>query len=404
LTSSKGYLRPSCARPLGGPRISSATWYRLVSAACCLSTCLAPAWHLPGTYLALARHLLRGTTSSLPSGLACVPQLPALVLVRLLGAPPTGGTHSASQTLLLLLTASPLLPLPPAPRPVARSEIRGGPRGGDIGHRSPPGSSEELGWAWAGCGPGDQTWPLGRWVRWPETPTGTGAGSSVPPPYRTGGSRPGAESARVLGSYAVAAALSTCPGTGCNSPSIGKAFSDRQRLLSHAHFHSLARSCADSDWRSSANQGRGSLFRHPGTTDVLPSRYVTSVDHTGLLRRPPRCSVITQRAHAACSNGRPQRLPSFLHVRPRACGSSAGQSRRKNGLPHPGREPRGCLHAGGEKRGHLSAPCRQTKWGGCREGPLASDIGSFSHGGGASRADAWSTRLHCIRQQARCAT
>jgi hypothetical protein len=46
------------------------------------------------------------------------------------------------------------------------------------------------------------------------------------------------------------------------------------------------------------------------------------------------------------------------------CGSSAGQSRRKNGLPHPGREPRGYLHAGGEKRGYLAAPGRQTKWGG----------------------------------------
>jgi hypothetical protein len=52
----------------------------------------------------------------------------------------------------------------------------------------------------------------------------------------------------------------------------------------------------------------------------------------------------------------------------------------KNALPHPGREPRGWLHAGGEKRGHLAAPGRQTKWGGCREGPLASDMGSLSHG------------------------
>ena len=57
-----------------------------------------------------------------------------------------------------------------------------GARGRNIGHRSPPGSSEELGWA--GCGPGGPTWPLGRWVRWPVTPTGTGAGSSAPPPYR----------------------------------------------------------------------------------------------------------------------------------------------------------------------------------------------------------------------------
>jgi hypothetical protein len=57
-----------------------------------------------------------------------------------------------------------------------------GARGGGIGRRSPPGFSEELGWA--GCGPGGATWPLGRWVRWPVTPTGTGAGSSAPPPYR----------------------------------------------------------------------------------------------------------------------------------------------------------------------------------------------------------------------------
>jgi hypothetical protein len=62
------------------------------------------------------------------------------------------------------------------------------------------------------------------------------------------------------------------------------------------------------------------------------------------------------------------------------CGSSAGQSRRKKAVPHPGREPRGCMHADGEQRGHLAAPGRQTKWGGCREGPLASDIDSFSYG------------------------
>jgi hypothetical protein len=35
---------------------------------------------------------------------------------------------------------------------------------------------------------------------------------------------------------------------------------------SSSHFHNLARSCADSDWRSSANQTRGSLFRHTGCT------------------------------------------------------------------------------------------------------------------------------------------
>ena len=46
--------------------------------------------------------------------------------------------------------------------------------------------------------PGGPTWPLGRWVRWPVTPTGTGAGSSAPPPYRR--LPAGAEAARVLGS------------------------------------------------------------------------------------------------------------------------------------------------------------------------------------------------------------
>jgi hypothetical protein len=97
----KGLSSPLLCAPARRPAHLLATWHRLVSAACCLSTCSAPAWHLPGTYLAFAWHLLRGTTSSLPSGLACVPQLPALVLVRPLGAPPTGGTHSASQTHLL---------------------------------------------------------------------------------------------------------------------------------------------------------------------------------------------------------------------------------------------------------------------------------------------------------------
>jgi hypothetical protein len=42
-----------------------------------------------------------------------------------------------------------------------------------------------LGLGWAGCAPGGPTC-LGRWVRWPVTPTGTGVGSSAsaPPPYR----------------------------------------------------------------------------------------------------------------------------------------------------------------------------------------------------------------------------
>ena len=92
MTSSKGYLRPSCARPLGGPRIHSVALASPRLAAFRLGTYSASAWHLPGTCLVLAWHLLRGTTTSslrgptglLISGLACIPQLPALVLVRLL--------------------------------------------------------------------------------------------------------------------------------------------------------------------------------------------------------------------------------------------------------------------------------------------------------------------------------
>jgi hypothetical protein len=79
--------------------------------------------------------------------------------------------------------------------------------------------------------------------------------------------------------------------------------------------------------------------RSSGTPAVLPGRYVASVDHTGLLRRPARCSVITQRSHM-------QQRPSSANASVSACiyglvlcGSSAGQSRRKNGLYHPGREP-----------------------------------------------------------------
>jgi hypothetical protein len=120
--------------------------------------------------------------------------------------------------------------------------------------------------------------------------------------------------------------------------------------------------------------------RPSDTPAVLRGRCVASVDHTGLsglLRRPARCSDHTARAHAATAV--PSDCLRFCMCGLVLCGSSAGQSRRKNGLCHPGREPRGCLHARGEKSGHLAAPAgRQTKWGECREGPLASGVGSFS--------------------------
>jgi hypothetical protein len=127
------------------------------------------------------------------------------------------------------------------------------------------------------------------------------------------------------------------------------------------------------------------LDRPSGTPAVciLPSRYVASVVLTGLLRRPPRCSVITQRA-------RMQQRASSETASVSACAASCFvarvQASREEKTPTPPspipaeREPRGCLHAGGEQRGHLAAPGRQTKWRGYHEGPLASGIGSFSHG------------------------
>jgi hypothetical protein len=67
-------LRPSCARPLCGPRVSSTAWHRLGG-------------------------LLRGSTTW-PRVCTPSPACTSQVLMCLLGAPPTGGIHSVSQTLL----------------------------------------------------------------------------------------------------------------------------------------------------------------------------------------------------------------------------------------------------------------------------------------------------------------
>jgi hypothetical protein len=154
------------------------------------------------------------------------------------------------------------------------------------------------------------------------------------------------------------------------APSFGKAPSDRRKLPSHVHCPfplpttttawPVARSCVGVGvgcrcrFRPTPRPGPG--VNQPGPRmaalpvpapahrlcAVLPSTYVASVDHTELLRRSARCSVITARAHAATAGlrDRLRLLFSFLHVRPRALWL---ESRRKNGLPHPGREPRGCM-------------------------------------------------------------
>jgi hypothetical protein len=58
-------------------------------------------------------------------------------------------------------------------------------------------------------GPGGPTWPLGRWGRGPASrPPRPAPGLAPLPLLRTGGCRPGAEAARVLGSWACVAAPS----------------------------------------------------------------------------------------------------------------------------------------------------------------------------------------------------
>jgi hypothetical protein len=110
-----------------------------------------------------------------------------------------------------------------------------GARGRGFGHRSPPGPSGELGWA--GCGPGGPIWPLGRWVRRPVTPTGTGAAWLLcRPSHRrlpAGGLSPRVFSAHRL---FVAEALSTGFGNGA-APHCWHcvlAYPDRQRPPSTA--------------------------------------------------------------------------------------------------------------------------------------------------------------------------
>jgi hypothetical protein len=106
--------------------------------------------------------------------------------------------------------------------------------------------------------------------------------------------------------------------------------------------------------------------------DIWPRSTTT---RTGLLWRSPRFSVITQRARMQRATAVLSDRLRFFMCRLVLCGSSAGQSRRKKGLSHPGREPRGWrLHAGGEQRGHLAAPGRQMKWVGGRMSRRASRI------------------------------
>jgi hypothetical protein len=163
----------------------------------------------------------------------------------------------------------------------------------------------------------------------------------------------------VFGSWASAAAPpSTAFGNGAAPHCWHCLYPDRRRAPSSSRFHNLARSCADSDWRSGVNQGRGAIalpaHRLYYPVDMWPRS--TTRGFCGDLRGAP-----WSHSARACSNSRPQRLPPFLPVRPRALWLKCGPVEKKKTASHPGREPRGCLHAGGEKRGHLAAPGRQKK-------------------------------------------
>jgi hypothetical protein len=129
-----------------------------------------------------------------------------------------------------------------------------------------------LGWVWSG---GSTLVALGRCgVRWPVTPTGTGGGGVAPLPPRhrtgTGGWGPGLGPRVFLAQRPFPQQLQVqdlVMGRRAGGPLFALALRihpDRKRPPSQpcpfpqSAVRSLTRSCADSDWRSSANQGRGS--------------------------------------------------------------------------------------------------------------------------------------------------
>jgi hypothetical protein len=153
---------------------------------------------------------------------------------------------------------------------------------------------------------------------------------------------------------------------------------------------------------------RLALRRKSGPRIALPAHRLhypvarwprSTTHHTGLLRRSPITEMRLLRDHTMRASTRAHAATAALSNRLRffmcrlvLCGSSAGQSRRKKRLSHPGRELRGCMHTGGEQRGHLaSSSTRQANELG-RMSRRASRIWYWFVQSRASRADAWSTR------------
>jgi hypothetical protein len=118
-------------------------------------------------------------------------------------------------------------------------------------------------------------------------------------------------------------------------PIAGVAYPDRQRLPSMSIFIIWTDLVPVQTFRLALRRKAGPRIALPAhRLYYLSGRYVTSVDHMGLLRRSARCSVITQRARM---QQRPsQRPPPFLHVRPRALWLECGPvEQREEKTPSP---------------------------------------------------------------------
>jgi hypothetical protein len=189
------------------------------------------------------------------------------------------------------------------------------------------GPGGELGWV--GCGPRGPTWPLGLvagdtdrhrgWFICPSVPAAAGRGL-----------RP-----RVFSAHRLVPQLQVQDSLMGRRPIVGIAYIQTGTGFLPIPF---SQSCQVlCRFRLARQRKSGPRIALPAYRLYYPVD-VTSVDHTGLLRRSAGCSVTTQRAHA-CSNGRPSDRLRFFMCGLVICGSSAGQSRRKKRLPSSRQRP-----------------------------------------------------------------
>jgi hypothetical protein len=225
-----------------------------------------------------------------------------------------------------------------------------GARGGDIGHRSPPGSSEELGWA--GCGPGGPTCgpggpacgPLGSVAGDPDRHRGWLLCPSSVPAAAGRGLRPRMFSAHGPGpQLQVQDSVVVMGGRRAAAP---RCWHCVYRISSIQTGPAFLLQAIFMIWPDLVpiQTGAPAQIRaadRPSSTPaaVLPGGYMICG-----LGRPhgafaATCEVLrdhTARAHA--STAVLSDCLRFCMCGFVLCGSSAGQSRKKNGLPHPGPE------------------------------------------------------------------